>query len=116
MKLNHRIESNDVLVLELRVAKLNAINAPVFLEAAKALTQHWRKVVLDLTGVQFIDSIGLGALLSFLNYLKDLKAQVQLCELSHTVSEQFKLTRLHRTFNIHNTCAVAIQGFEGLQS
>ncbi len=116
MELNHRIESNDVLVLELRVKKLTACNAPVFLEAAKALTHDGRKVVLDLTGVQFIDSIGLGALLAFLKYVTDLKAQMHLCALSHTVIEQFKLMRLHRTFKIHGTCADAIQGFEGLQS
>ncbi len=110
------MESQDVLVLELRVEKLTAGNAPVFLEAAKALTLDGGKVVLDLTGVQFIDSIGLGALLSFLKYLTDLKAQMHLCELSHNVIEQFKLMRLHRTFKIHGNRADAIQGFEGLQS
>jgi anti-sigma B factor antagonist len=116
MTLNHHVEANDVLVLELRVEKLNASNAHAFLQAMKALLPHQRKVVLDLAGVQFIDSIGLGALLSCLQRLKDIQGDFHLCELSHTVSELFKLMRLHRSFKIHGTCADAVQGFEGLQS
>ena len=116
IKLNRRVEADDVLVLELRVEKLTTSNAQAFLQAVKALILHQRKVVLDLAGVQFIDSLGLSALLICVQYLNDMQGRLHLCELSHTVSKLLRLMRLEHTFQIHDTCADAIQGFGVLQS
>jgi anti-sigma B factor antagonist len=116
LKLNPRLENDDILVLELRVEKLTASNAHAFLQAVKVLMPHQRKVVLDLAGVQFIDSLGLGALLSCRQYLNDVQGHLHLCELSHTVSKLLELMRLERTFQIHGTCAEAVQSFSVLQS
>jgi anti-sigma B factor antagonist len=108
--LNHHMEAKEVLVLEVRVEKLNASNSHAFLQTAKALIQDQRKVVFDLAGVQFIDSLGLGALLSCHQSLKARQGSLHLCELSDTVSEVFKLMRLHQTFHIFNTRTAAVQG------
>ncbi len=116
MNLNPRRELNDVLVLELRVRKLDGSNAQAFLQAVKSLHLSNQKVVLDLAGVQFIDSLGLGALLACLQYLNGIKGQLHLCELSRTVNKLLELMRMEHTFQIHNTCADAVQGFAVLQS
>jgi anti-anti-sigma factor len=116
IELNHRIEANDILVIELRVEKLDASNAPALLRAVKPLIARWRKVVLDLAGVQFIDGIGLAALLYCTRYLKTVQGHLHLCELSHTMSQLCKLMRLHRTFTIHASCADAVKCFQGSQS
>jgi anti-anti-sigma factor len=112
MILNHRLEANEVLVLELRVVTLNANNADAFLQAFKPLIAHRRKIVIDLDGVQFIDSVGISALLYCLNYLKERKGHLHLCGLSHTVNELFQLMRLHRTFKIVTCFADAFPYFE----
>jgi anti-sigma B factor antagonist len=116
MKIQSWLEVNDVLVLELRVEKLDASNANEFIQAAKSLIAQQRKVVLDLAGVQFVDSLGVGALLSCRQNLNSLQGQLHLCELSHTVSKLLRLMRLDKTFQIHDTCAGAVQGFAVLQS
>lgn len=116
LNLTHRIEVNDVLVIELRVVKLCASNAHAFRQAMKAHIAIPRNIVLDIAGVQFIDSMGLGALLACLQKIKVLNGQLHLCELSQTVSHLFKLMRLHNTIKIYGTCADAVQGFAVLQS
>ena len=116
LNLTHRIEGNDVLVLELRVVKLSASNAYAFGQTMKPHITKQRNGVLDIAGVQFIDGIGLAALLSCTRYLKTVQGHLHLCELSHTMSQLCKLMRLHRTFKIHASCADAVQSFEGLQS
>jgi anti-sigma B factor antagonist len=64
MELNSCIDGQDVLILELRVENLDAGNVRDFKEAALALIQSRQRVVLDLSGVKFIDSSGLGALIA----------------------------------------------------
>ena len=116
LNLTHRIEGNDVLVLELRVVKLSASNAYAFGQTMKPHITKQRNVVLDIAGVQFIDSMGLGALLACLRKIKVLNGQLHLCELSPTVSQLVKLMRLHNTITIYGTCAEAVQGFAVLES
>jgi anti-sigma B factor antagonist len=116
MNLNHHIETTGITVLELRVIKLNASNSHAFLQAMKPHLREQRRVVLDIAGVQFIDSMGLGALLGCLRKIKVLNGQLHLCELSPTVGQLFKLMRLHNTITIYGTCADAVQGFAVLQS
>ncbi|MEI6876012.1 MAG: STAS domain-containing protein, partial [Spirochaetota bacterium] len=54
----------DALILSLTVDHLDAGNTAAFRAQATPLVQSVKRVVLDLTGVNFIDSAGLGALLS----------------------------------------------------
>jgi anti-sigma B factor antagonist len=112
MELNGRIEGKDVLVLELREDNLDAGNVRDFKEAAQALMQQRTRVVLDLSGVKFIDSSGLGALISCLRRLHELRGDFRLCEMSRTVRALFELMRMHRVFGIHTTRAEAVQSFE----
>ena len=66
MELNGRIEGQDVLVIELREDNLDASNVREFRDAMQSLMQDHSRVVLDMAGVQFVDSSGLGALISCL--------------------------------------------------
>lgn len=111
MELNGRIEGNDVLVLELREDNLDAGNVRDFKEAAQALAQSRNRVVLDLSGVKFIDSSGLGALISCLRRQQEQRGDLRLCEMSKTVRALFELMRMHRVFSIYATRAEAVQSF-----
>jgi len=110
------VGADGVLVLELRVERLDASNAQALLQFMKSHLQHGCKAVLSLAGVQFIDSAGLAALLSCLQHLKNIQGQLHLCDLSHTVSALFKLMRLHCHVHIYPDLSQAVQGFEGSQS
>jgi anti-sigma B factor antagonist len=111
MELNARIEGHDVLVLELREDNLDASNVRDFREAAQSLMQERTRVVLDLAGVKFIDSSGLGALISCLRQANARKGDFRLCEMSRNVRALFELMRMHRVFSIHETRADAVASF-----
>ena len=111
MELNSCIDGQDVLVLELRVENLDAGNVRDFKEAALALIQSRQRVVLDLSGVKFIDSSGLGALIACLRKLNEQRGDFRLCQLSRTVRALFELMRMHRVFGIYATREEAVQSF-----
>lgn len=111
MELSGRIEGNDVLVLELREDNLDASNVREFRDAVQSLMLDRSRVVLDMSGVKFVDSSGLGALISCLRQLNSRRGDFRLCEMSTTVRALFELMRMHRVFNIHDSRADAVLSF-----
>lgn len=112
MELNGRIEGDDVLVIELREDNLDASNVREFKDGTLALIHERTRVVLDLTGVKFIDSSGLGALISCLRQLNGRKGDFRLCGMAKPVRALFELMRMHRVFNIHDSRADAVASFQ----
>lgn len=111
MEVTGRIEGNDVLVIDLREDNLDASNVREFRDAVQSLMNERTRVVLDLSGVKFIDSSGLGALISCLRQANGRKGDFRLCEMSRTVRALFELMRMHRVFNIHETRAAAVASY-----
>jgi len=93
----------DILVV---VPGEKRIDAPVATDF-KSTMVDWinaghRRLLLDLSGVDLIDSAGLGAILSTLKTLgKD--GDLFICGIGKTVKSLFELTRMHRVFNIYPT-------------
>lgn len=82
----------------IRVESLDAANAAEIKTTLKALDlQGQTHVVLNLEQVEFIDSSGIGALLSF---YKEVNQQLSLRHPSPTVLSVLELLRLHRVFEI----------------
>ena len=111
MKLKGQVEGNDVLVLELREVALDVKNARDFRDAAHALLQDNAQVVLDMTGVRFVDSSGLGALISCLRHVRGGKGDMKLCSMSKSVLALFELMRMHRVFSIVESRDEAVRSF-----
>jgi anti-sigma B factor antagonist len=111
MELNGRIEGQDVLVLELLEDNLDASNVREFRDAAQSLMHEHARVVLDMAGVQFVDSSGLGALIACLRQTNARRGDFRLCAMSRTVRALFELMRMHRVFNIHETRNEAVTSF-----
>lgn len=59
------------------------------------------KLVVNLSGVAYIDSTGIGALLAVLGEVKKRGGQMKLAELSPAVNKVFQLTRLTSFFEIY---------------
>jgi anti-sigma B factor antagonist len=111
MELKGIIENNDVLVIELREDNLDASNVREFKDAIGAVIHERTQVVLDMSGVKFVDSSGLGALISCLRQLNGRRGDFKLCAMSKTVRALFELMRMHRVFNIHDTREEAVRSF-----
>lgn len=72
-------------------------------------------VVLDLSAVEFLDSTGLGAIVSTLKRLNG-RGTLVLCGLKDSVRNVFRLTRMDRVFTILATDNEAVERVESLQT
>ncbi|MDD3800704.1 MAG: STAS domain-containing protein [Desulfuromonas thiophila] len=68
-------------------------------------------VIIDLAAVRFIDSSGLGALVSGFKNASSRNGGVKLCGLQTQVKSMFELTRLHRVFEIFPGIDEALTSF-----
>ena len=69
-----------------------------------------QRVIVDLSGVSFIDSSGLGALLSGYKNANLRSGSLLLAGLQPRVQSMFELTRLHRVFHIFPSVDAALAG------
>ena len=102
----------DVAVVTVPVDELDASNASELKRDIAPLLQENTKVVLDLARVGFMDSSGLGAMLSCLRQLTGRKGDLKLCGMSKQVRGAFELVRLHRIFDIYPSRAEAVPAFQ----
>lgn len=68
------------------------------------------RIILDLSQVNFVDSSGLGSIVSILKTLGE-DGELVLCGINQTVMSLFKLTRLDRIFRIFPTADEAVASF-----
>lgn len=72
--------------------------------ALAGLIDHGQsRVLMDLGGVGYIDSSGLGALIAAMKQARAAGGDVRLCALQDDVRGIFELTRLARAMSIHPT-------------
>jgi anti-sigma B factor antagonist len=94
-------QNNGVTVVRPGGARVDLQVAPEFRTALLQLIagQHHR-IVIDLSDVHFVDSSGLGALVSALKTLKMLKSDgdVRLANVQPPVVALLEIIRLHRVF------------------
>jgi anti-sigma B factor antagonist len=98
----------DKIILEVLESHFGADKALAF---KNALGRHLEggpvSLVLDLAKVDFIDSSGLGALLSVLKRMPK-GSELVICGTKEPVSSMFKLTRMDRVFTICKTVDDAV--------
>ncbi len=101
----------SILVIDLNYDCLDATNVDLFMEEMVYVIQKEKKVVFDLQQLDFVDSSGLGALLSCSRRVKTNGGTLVLCGLSDIVRNLFELVRLHRVINIQTNREAAIEAF-----
>jgi anti-sigma B factor antagonist len=102
----------DVAVVTLNLEQFDASNADEFRQQIAPVLRDSRKVVLDLGRVQFVDSRGIGAILSCLKQLAPAGGDLKLCQVNKRVRSVFETVRLHRICDILNTREEALKAFE----
>ena len=101
----------DVTVITPNVEHFDASNADDFKREAAPVLKDQRKLVLDLSRVQFVDSSGCGAILSCLKTLTENQGDLKVCNVNKYVRSVFELIRLHRICDILETRADALAAF-----
>jgi anti-sigma B factor antagonist len=102
---------NDVEVLKLE-GRLDASSAKDIKEKVNLLAKENRvKIVIDMGGIDFIDSSGLGSLVSSLRSVNKSGGDIKISALQDQVRAIFELTRLHRIFGIYDDSDAAAKSF-----
>jgi len=111
--MNLKLEENgNVMVVVVKEERLDAHNSDHLKQELGRLFEEGRtSVVVDLKEVRFIDSSGLGALVSGFKNASAKQAALKLSSLQSQVKSMFELTRLHRVFDIYTTIDEAIEAF-----
>jgi len=99
------------VVVATSVATLDASNANEFKTAVGKMIQPGARLILDMSEIRFVDSSGLGAILSCLRQLHDKGGELKLCSMNKPVRALFELVRMHRVFEIFNTREEALRSF-----
>ncbi|MBG0794321.1 STAS domain-containing protein [Methylocystis sp. H62] len=100
---------DDRTVLSIQEDRIDAHNSGELKDLVlKTLEGGAKNVVIDLARVQFIDSSGLGALLSGYKNASLRTSGFALAGLQPRVRSMFELTRLHRVFDIYPSLQLAL--------
>jgi len=102
---------DDVDIAAIPVDELDASNAGEFKRDIAPVLQNSNRLVLDLSHLNFVDSSGLGAMLSCLRQLTAKSGDLKLCGMSKQVRALFELVRMHRIFDIYGTREEAVGAF-----
>lgn len=73
--------------------------------------REYRGVILDLEGINYIDSTGLGEMVGFLDKFKQENQKLKILNPSERVLKLIKLTRLDDFMDIHDDETKAIASF-----
>ncbi len=98
----------DRLVVVVDAPRIDAAGAVRFKDEMRRLTEDGQgDVLLDLAAVEFLDSSGLGALVSAMKALGP-DRRLDLAALSTTVAKVFQLTRMDTVFRIYPSADAAL--------
>jgi anti-sigma B factor antagonist len=75
------------------------------------LRKGHKQILLNLGDVHYIDSSGLGALVSSFTSARKQGAELKLLNLTDKVTDLMQMTRLYTIFDIQNDEAVAVKSF-----
>jgi len=99
----------EVAVVELRGEQLDASNVMDFKRDIAPVLEANSRVCFDLSQLRFVDSSGLGAILSCLRRLNGAGGDLKLCGLAKPVRALFELVRMHKIFDIYTTRDEAVR-------
>jgi anti-sigma B factor antagonist len=92
----------QLVILRPEAEYLDAGNEGEFRQQVKTHMRPGSSVALDMSRIKFIDSSGLGALLSCLREANGSGVGMKLFSLTEPVAGTLRLVRLHRVFHILN--------------
>jgi len=93
-------KNNDLLIVRVKEKRLDARVAPEFRETLQPLVEEGiKKIALNLEVTEFIDSSGLGAIVSVLKAMGS-NGNIAISNSAGAVLQMFKLTRMDKIFSI----------------
>jgi len=106
------VEQDDIVNIAVEEERMDAHNSGDLKEQMLQLFDDGKcNLIINLGKVRFIDSSGLGALVSGFKNASARDGSLKLCCLQPQVQSMFELTRLHRVFEIYADADEALKSF-----
>lgn len=101
----------DIVILVI-IGEIDLYNAPEIKDIInKLVEERIYNVIIDLEKVSYIDSSGIGALISSLSNLKKYQGGLKIINVYASVKKVFELTKLTSFFEIYDSEEEAISAF-----
>jgi len=105
-------KTGDVVVVDMKGKLTAGLGDQILREAVdELLAENWKKILLNLSEVSFMDSAGVGELVAGLRTAKRFGAELKLLNASERVHSTLYIARLLPIFEIYKTEAEALQHF-----
>lgn len=110
MNLSHEI-LGDIAVIKIS-GRLDATNSKALKDKFHSLLSSSRNYVMDLSEMNFIDSTGLGSMVSCLKNASEHDGEVKLACLQPKARMVFEITRAYRIFDIFDDVSTAVESYK----
>ena len=112
MKIN-RVEQNGLTIIQPK-GKITIGEGDVLLreEITKLLAEDKKKLILDLGEVSYMDSAGVGELVSVYTSVKNRGGELKLAALTKKIKDLLSITQLMTIFDTYETLEEAIASFK----
>ena len=105
-------KAEDVVIVDLDGKLTAGLGDQILRETLdELLAEGYRKILLNLSAVTFMDSAGLGELVAGLKTARNLGAELKILKASPRVKSTLQLTRLLPVFDVYEDEQEAIRGF-----
>ncbi len=112
MKANNR-QVNGVTIVDMSGRITLGEGSVVLREAVKELlAKGQKKILLNLGDVSYIDSSGIGELVSAFTSVRNQGGELKLLKLTKKVHDLLQITKLYTVFDIKDDEAAAVQAFK----
>jgi anti-sigma B factor antagonist len=111
-RIEKRIVEPDVVVLDISGSiRLGRDCQDVEWAVEDLIRGHANKVVLDLSGLEYLDSTGIGILVMCVGKMTAAGGELRLASLQPRIVELMKMTRLDQIWTFYPTVAAAAETF-----
>ena len=110
LKLSNRNE-DGVLVVDCVGRIVFGDESGYLRDTVKQLIADHKSIVLNLGGVNYIDSGGLGTLVALYTSARSANANIKLCNLTQRVGDLLQVTKLLTVFDVYDSEEKALEAF-----
>lgn len=109
----YREQIDDIVVITVNLKRATLVEAEEFKETlVNEIQKGIKKIVVDLSNCEFIDSTFLGGLVVSLKKLTATNGDLRLVGFQPAVHSMFELTRMYRVFESFKSKYEAVQSFK----
>jgi anti-sigma B factor antagonist len=110
LKLNTRTV-NDVTIVDCNGRIVFGEESALLRDALKQLIKESKRIILNLGGISYIDSGGLGTLVALYTTAQNAGGAIKLANLTQRVGDLLQVTKLLTVFEVYDSEQKAIQSF-----